>query len=142
MSKQIHDEGRRESSRRAQVKFRADEGLLEQFDEYAEENHDSRSEALRYAMRRCLGAADDDVAPLYPPADDPLRTAYLRLVDIANADGVIRHDYAVAELNTLLGKRETTIERAVLRKLRSRGYLRQIANVYGGRSWALRGWGR
>ena len=140
MSKQIHDEGRRESSRRTQVKFRADETLLEQFDEYADENHESRSEALRYAMRRCLGAADDERAPLYPPAEDPLRTAYLSLVEIANADGNIRHDYAVRELSSALGKPETVINHAVLGKLRHRGYLRQVANVYGERHWSLRGW--
>ena len=142
MSKQIHDESRRESGRRTQVKFRAEETLLEQFDEYAETNHDSRAEALRHAMRLCLGAASDDTAPLYPPTDEPHRTAYLRLVDIANPEGIIRHEYALRELSTLLGKPTETVNHAVLKKLQRRGYLAGVSNVYGDRHWKLRGWDR
>ncbi|MFC7131662.1 MULTISPECIES: ribbon-helix-helix domain-containing protein [Salinibaculum] len=141
MSKQIHDEGRRESSRKEQVRFRAEATLLDAFDEWVDESeYGSRSEALRAAMRQTAGAGHPDQTPLVPPADEPLRTAYIKLCDVANADGVIRHDIAEQELSTILGKRKRTVNHMILGKLRDRGYLNHVANVYGDRSWGLTGW--
>jgi Arc/MetJ-type ribon-helix-helix transcriptional regulator len=143
MSKTIHDEGRRESRRRTQVKFRCDEMLVDDFDDYVERSdHDSRAEALRSGMRQLLGATTGEHVPLKPPTDEPYRTAYLLLADIANADGVIRHDLAVSELSSKLGIRKKNVESLILEKLRvgNRGYLILVSNVYGGRSWKLNGW--
>jgi hypothetical protein len=142
MSKQIHDEGRRESGRKKQIKVRASAELVEEYDEWVESSqHDSRAEALRQAMRRDLGAGSIEKAPLHPPVEnETLRIAYLKLCDIANAEGVVRHDIAEQELSTTLGQRIHTINHGVLGKLRARGYLNQRANVYGGRAWKLNGW--
>ncbi|MEF8886160.1 MAG: hypothetical protein V5A30_00005 [Haloarculaceae archaeon] len=58
MSKQLHDEARRERSRRTQVKSRAEEELVNDFGGYvARSDYENRVEALRQAMRRSLGAA-------------------------------------------------------------------------------------
>jgi Arc/MetJ-type ribon-helix-helix transcriptional regulator len=141
MSKQIHDEGRRESGRSPQVRFRAEEELLAAYDEAVEESDfDSRSEALRSGMRTFIGAEYSGKTPLEPPKEEPLRTTYIKLCEVANADGVIRHDIAEQELSTMLGKRKRTVNHMILGKLRSRGYLHHVANVYGDRSWGLTGW--
>lgn len=139
MSKQIHNG---EADRRKQVKFRADSSLIEQFDEMVEQSDefDHRADALRAAMRRSIGAADESSAPLEPPVEEELRTAYLTLVRLSNFAGIIPHDIAVAELSTTLAKNQKVIERRILGKLRRRGYLQHICNIQGtDRSWKLRG---
>lgn len=142
MSKQIHDESRRESGRRMQVRYRVDADLLESYDAWVDESdHESRSAALRQAMRRDINGGTTRKTPRVPPTDnETLHVAYLKLCDIANADGVIRHDLAEEELSTTLGKRKQAVRHQVLGKLRNRGYLARAANVYGDRSWKLRGW--
>jgi Arc/MetJ-type ribon-helix-helix transcriptional regulator len=139
MSKQIHDG---ESDRRKQVKFRAGAELVERFDALVEtsEEYSNRSDALRAAMRRMLGNGDEHAAPLAPPTDDELREAYLTLVGLSNYAGVVPHDIATSELSTRLAKSQEVVERRVLGKLRSRGYLQQLTNVQGTeRAWKLRG---
>ena len=139
MSKQIHDG---EGDRRQQVKFRADAELIERFDALVEtsEEFESRAGALRSAMRRMLGSGDEHAAPLAPPTDDELREAYLTLVGLSNYAGVVPHDIATSELSTRLAKSQEIVERRVLGKLRSRGYLQQLTNVQGTeRAWKLRG---
>ena len=140
MSNQLHNG---ESDRRMQVKFRSDAGLVERFDALVEQSdqYDNRSEALRAGMERMIGSADETGAPQKPPTDnDHLREAYLTLVALANPDGVIPHELAVAELSTKLGKSRKVIERNILRKLRKRGYLGQKVNsIATDRSWKLRG---
>ena len=139
MSKQIHDG---EGDRRKQVKFRAGAELVERFDALVEtsEEYSNRSDALRAAMRRMLGNGDEHAAPLAPPTDDELREAYLTLVGLSNYAGVVPHDIATSELSTRLAKSQEIVERRVLGKLRSRGYLQQLTNVQGTeRAWKLRG---
>ena len=139
MSKQIHDG---ENDRRKQVKFRAGAELVERFDALVEtsEEYSNRSDALRAAMRRMLGNGDEHAAPLAPPTDDELREAYLTLVGLSNYAGVVPHDIATSELSTRLAKSQEIVERRVLGKLRSRGYLQQLTNVQGTeRAWKLRG---
>lgn len=136
MSKHIHDE----PNRNGQVKIRVAEPLIEQFDHWVQDSeYANRSEAIRKLMARAINGRDS-AAPLDPPREEPLGKAYLLLVDIANHDGVIPHEIAVTELSTKLGKRKKIVERSVIQKLRERGYLRQSANLYGERSWSLRGW--
>lgn len=137
MSKQTHDESRRESGRKKQIKFRAEESLIEAFEESIE---DSRAGALRSLMRQEVSGASNTDTPRTPPKDEPLATAYLTLCDICNADGVIRDDIAETELCTTLGKRVEIINHSVLANLRDRGYLARMTNVYGDASWKLRGW--
>ncbi|PSP92312.1 hypothetical protein BRC87_00505 [Halobacteriales archaeon QS_4_66_20] len=139
MSKQIHDG---EGDRPQQVKFRAGAELVERFDALVEtsEEYSNRSDALRSAMRRMLGSGDEHAAPLAPPTDDELREAYLTLVGLSNYAGVVPHDIATSELSTRLAKGQEVVERRVLGKLRSRGYLQQLTNVQGTeRAWKLRG---
>ncbi|WP_436934994.1 hypothetical protein [Halovenus marina] len=138
MSKQIHDE----SQRRKQVKFRAAESLIDEFDALVDtsDEYDNRADALRSAMRRALGDADESDAPREPPADETLRSAYLALVSMANHRGVVPHDIAVAELSTQLARSQDIINRRVLGKLRKRGYLRQLVGErLVDRAWQVRG---
>jgi len=126
-----------------QMKVRADEELVERFDAHVEQSseYSSRAEAIRAAMKRVLGSAEETAAPRMPPTDDDtLREGYMTLVAIANPDGVIPHELATAELSAALGKSQKVVERAVLAKLRSRGYLQQKTNFGTSyRSWKLRG---
>jgi Arc/MetJ-type ribon-helix-helix transcriptional regulator len=127
---------------RKQVKVRADTELVERFDAFVEqsEEYSSRAGALRAAMSRMLGNADKSAAPLVPPEEDDLRESYLALVGMANADGIVPHELATAELSTQLGKSTAVVEHAVIGKLWDRGYLRQITNFNtSNRSWKLVG---
>jgi RecA-family ATPase len=131
-----------DSGGQKQVKVRADTELVERFDAMVEqsEQHDSRAGALRTAMSRMLGSADESAAPLVPPEEDDLQEAYLSLVGMANADGIIPHELATAELSTTLGKSTAVVEHAVIGKLWDRGYIRQITNFNtSNRSWKLVG---
>jgi len=137
MSKQIHDE----SQRRKQVKFRAPEDVVEEFDEWCDDQDVSRAEALRTQMRAVTAAGEEYDTPRRPPGDDDrLATGYRRLCAIANQDGVIREDTATSILATALGisKRET--KPMVLRPLHERGYLTRQSNVYGATSYHIAGW--
>jgi Arc/MetJ-type ribon-helix-helix transcriptional regulator len=137
MSNQLHSG---ESDRRKQVKFRADAELVSEFDEWVDQSDDyqSRADALRGAMRQMLGDSTD--APLQPPADDDLRTAYLTMVQLANSDGIVPDDLATAELSVQLGQSERIVRRAYLAKLRERAYLGYQTNFTGSeRSWTVRG---
>lgn len=140
MSKQIHNG---EGDRRQQVKFRAPESLIEEFDAFvdAAEEYDHRAHALRAAMRRMLGEADEADAPRQPPVEEELRTSYLALVALANYAGIVPHEVATVELSTRLGKNQKVIEKTVLTELRKRGYLRQLTNIQGtDRAWKVRGY--
>lgn len=130
-----------EGGRRKQVKFRVDGDLLDAFDDWVDEsNHSSRSDALRAGMRRLLGAVDETDAPRHPPIDEPERTAYLTLLSICNADGLVRHELAVTELSSKLCRTKPMAE-SQLTKLRRRGYLAARSNWQGTeRAWKLRGY--
>lgn len=140
MSNQLHDG---ESDRRRQVKFRADAELVERFDEMVAQNdeYSSRTDALVSIMRRELGAADEQRAPLNPPAEEQLRRAYLNLVQLSNYAGIIPHQIATNELSCQIAMSQKIIERRILGKLRDRGYIRQLTNIQGTeRAWKLRGY--
>lgn len=137
MSKQIHDG---EADRQKQVKFRASESLISRFDD--EHDADSRSEAIRRAMRREIDGRSEST-PLEPPVEGDLRAGYLVLVSLSNHAGIVPHEIATTELAKSLSLSKGSVERAVLDKLRSRGYLRQLTNQFGqGRVWQLRGYDR
>lgn len=139
MSKQVHDG---ETSRRKQVKFRADGELVERFDAMVEnsEEYEHRSDALKAAMRRMLGAADTTDAPRIPPKDEELRSAYLCLVELANQSGHIPDELVRNELSTRLGKSAKLVERSILTELRRRGYLQlKVGWSSEYRGWKVRG---
>lgn len=140
MSNQLHDG---ESERRKQVKFRAPESQIEQFDKFVSQSdqYSSRSEAIRAAMGRLAGESDAFDTPLEPPADDTLRQCYAELVEICNPDGIIPHDLATSELSRQTGKSVAVVESAYIGKLWDRGYIRSITNFdTSSRSWKLAGW--
>jgi Arc/MetJ-type ribon-helix-helix transcriptional regulator len=126
-----------------QVKVRADEELVERFDAHVEQSaeYSSRAEAMRAAMKRVLGSADETAAPRMPPTDDEtLREGYMTLVGLANAEGVIPHDVATAELSATFGRSTAAVEQTIIKKLRNRGYIQQKTNFTSTRrSWKLRG---
>jgi hypothetical protein len=72
MSKHIHDE----CQRRQQVKLRADETLVDEFDAWVQaSDHDNRADAIRSLMRDAIGQPATDGGQ-YLPDDDLLADAY------------------------------------------------------------------
>jgi hypothetical protein len=138
MSSQLHSG---ESDRRKQVKFRADEPLVEDFDDWVAQSdvYQNRTDALQAAMQQMMGESEDIQPPRQPPGESDLRTAYLTLVKHCNYQGIIRHRIALRRLNTKLGTGEE-INEDHLSKLRQRGYIRQLTNAQSfRRSWVVRG---
>jgi hypothetical protein len=135
MSKQIHDE----QQRRKQVKFRADEQLVGEFDNSIGDQN--RSEKLRELMQEVVGGPSADDTPLMPPTDETLAEAYRHLCDVANRDGIIREDTALSVLSSRLGRSKTEIRHTVLKNLDGDGYLipRHSYSGRNGRAWKLSG---
>jgi len=138
MSNQLHTG---EEQRRKQVKIRAKEGLVEQFDEWCEDQDVSRSEGLRDAMRsRVNGEGIEWQTPRQPPRDDErLATAYETLCAVANQDGVVREGTALSVVATKLGLSKAEIQAMALKPLAKRGYLSRESNVYGATSYRING---
>ncbi|WP_436909962.1 hypothetical protein [Halosimplex marinum] len=108
-----------ESRRRKQVKFRADESLVEDFDEAISV---SRSEALRQMMEARIDQGDD----LDVPDDDELAKAYRWLVSYTNRRGKATVRLGVAEnrLSQKLGYDQTGVRSEILYPLQERGYIK------------------
>lgn len=115
MSKQIH----REEQRRQQVKFRAPESLVEEFDEAIST---SRSEALREMMQQRIGRAGE----LDVPDDKQLAEAYRWLVEYTNRKGSenVRLRVAKNHLSQMMSMDEGILRGEVLIPLEKRGYIR------------------
>lgn len=131
--------GRSEEDRDQQIRIRCPEKLVSDFDEFVTEHdeYSSRSEALRSLMRQEIGTTDNDL-PREPPKDDQLRAAYVRIVEMAGQSGTLPHDLITTELASDLGMSQKLVEHQIIHKLRRRGYLKQIANLYGRRAWQVR----
>lgn len=114
MSKQIHDE----DQRRKQVKFRADESLVEEFDATID---GSRSEALREAMRTVVERTDGDL--VVPTDDEELADAYRWLVAHSNDRGNVPLRLARKNLAQTTGYSQEEVRRFVLVPLARRGYV-------------------
>lgn len=137
MSKQIH----REEQRRKQVKFRAPEDVVEEFDQWVDDRDMSRSEALRSHMRACVSGGQSYDTPCQPPTDNErLETAYRRLCAVANADGLIREDTVTSILASVLGISKAETKPMVLKPLLKRGYITRQSNIYGDTSYRVAGW--
>lgn len=138
MSKQIH----KESQRRKQVKFRADESMVDAFDEWVEESeYSSRNEALETLVGNVVESGEQLGTPLVPPSEARLSRAYKRLCMAANRAGVVRAKTArraCAGGPNNLGKDE--VDPLLLRPLHERGYISRLANVQGDTAWKLVGW--
>jgi hypothetical protein len=138
MSKQIHDE----SQRRKQVKFRANESMVDAFDEWVEESeYGSRNEALETLVGNIVEDGDELGTPLIPPSESRLSRAYKRLCMAANQNGIVRSRTArraCAGGPNNLGKDE--VEPLLLRPLHKRGYISRLANVQGDTAWQITGW--
>lgn len=121
MSNQLHQG---EEQRRKQVKIRAPERLVEEFDEWCDEQGQSRSEALRQAMTDSVERTVEWQTPLQPPADDEqLADAYRRLCALASRDGLIPAETAETALASALNMDKTSVRRAALVPLDKRGYI-------------------
>ena len=108
-----------ESRRRKQVKFRADESLVEAFDETISV---SRSEALRQMMEERIERSGD----LDVPEDDDLATAYRWLVTYTNRRGksTVRLGVAENRLSQKLGYAQSGVRSEILYPLEDRGYIK------------------
>lgn len=125
----------------ASVSFQANEDLVENFDEWVDASeYSSRSEALRKLMAQASDSDPDTGTPLVPPREERLATAYKRLCDYANQNGIVRDEAAKSGLASVLNLGKTEIQYAVLRKLCRRGYLRRRNNIYGDSAWKIVGW--
>lgn len=113
MSSQLHDG---ESARKKQVKFRARESLVEQFDDVIE---GPRAEAFREFMQETVdGGGDLDV----PNGDESLATAYRWLV-AHSRDGTVRLRRARNRLAVETGLSERDVRVELLAPLETRGYV-------------------
>jgi len=133
--------GHTEHDRKTQVKFRVSESIVEQFDKMIEgDEYESRSDALRVLMKREIGTSEEQAAPRDPPVEPDMRDAYLRLISLASADGVVSHEIATQELAVTQQIPERLVERRLLSHLRERGYLAQLTNESASdRAWIVRG---
>jgi hypothetical protein len=120
--------------------FTCSERLLDAFDEWVEQSdHGSRSEALKSLMKDAVAGGVSHDTPREPPAEEPLRTGYQKLVNAANADGWIRHDQAVIILSSNgIGVTKKTASGQVIKPLCRRGYLRRSCNIEGDTSYRIR----
>jgi len=127
--------------------LRVQEDLLAEFDEWAEENHGSRSKAMRAFMRDAVGGGveAEDLTPLQPPREDLLAESYRKLCAFCrrsgSTSGIVQDDTArrlCSGGSESLSKEDA--DTSVLRPLQRRGYLRRLSNVYGESSWKLIGW--
>lgn len=138
MSSQLHDE----SQRRKQVKFRANESLVDDFDDWVENSeYSSRNEALETLVGNVVESGEDLGTPLVPPSEPRLSRAYKRLCMAANQSGVVRAKTARRACSGgshNLAKDE--VEPLLLRPLQERGYLRRLGNIHGDCAWKLVGW--
>lgn len=117
MSKQIHDE----TQRRKQVKFRADESLVDQFDDAID---GSRAEALRDLMKEAVDEPQND-GKLDVPNDSDLAEAYRWLVRRTQRKGkdTVRMHAAKRELSQQQGTDKRGVRSELLTPLENRGYI-------------------
>jgi hypothetical protein len=116
MSKHIHDD----TQRRKQVKFRAPEQLVEEFDNHIDK---SRAEAFRDFMRDTVEDADTTAVV---PDDDELETVYRWLLNRAapyDDSLIVNFGDVKSDLANAMDTNKDAIKRRYLRPLRSRGYL-------------------
>lgn len=127
--------------------IRVQEDLLAEFDEWASENHNGRSEAIRTFMREAVGGdvSAEDLTPLQPPREELLSDSYRKLCAFARRSGsdagIVRTDTAERICSGgAEGLSKEDVDTSVLRPLHRRGYLRRLGNVYGESAWKLVGW--
>ena len=138
MSNQLHDG---EEQRRKQVKIRAPERLVEEFDEWCEAQGKSRSEALRQSMKARTERTAEYDTPRQPPTDnETLARAYRRLCALASQDGSVPAETAVTALASTLNLDKTGVKRVALTPLDQRGYINYTSNVYGSAAYEIAGW--
>ena len=118
MSKQIHEE----RQRRKQVKFRAGESLVDEFDEAIGDK--SRAEALRELMQEAVDAPEHDGC-LDVPDDADLAEAYRWLVRHTARKGkpTVRLHTAKRELSQARSMSKSGVRAELLMPLERRGYI-------------------
>lgn len=116
MSRMHNDD---ESQRRKQVKFRADEQLVDEFDDAIDV---SRSEALRQFMKARIERGHG----LDEPDDDELADAYRWLVEFTSRRGksTVRLGVALNRISQRLGYDQSGVRTEILQPLESRGYIK------------------
>ncbi|WP_435358434.1 hypothetical protein [Haloarchaeobius sp. DFWS5] len=116
MSKHIHGG---ENGRKKQVKFRADEGLIDALDDSLDV---SRAEFFRQAI---VDHLDDDAtdADADLPDDDRLRDGYQRLRQVTGPNGRIDTDAALSTVAEATGVKKGAVKRTIIKPLDQRGYL-------------------
>lgn len=133
------------ADREQKISLRADPDLVDEFDEWAEDTHGSRSAAIRSLMRSAVDGVADYSTPRQPPTEDLLAEAYRRLVDVARAtgsqEGYIRESTARRVCSGgRAGLSKDDARDRLLKPLSKRGYLRRVGNVHGDTSYQILGW--
>jgi hypothetical protein len=121
VSKHIHDE----SDRNKQVKFRANEDLIDELDASIDV---SRAEWLRQQIADHLDAEADSRDEFVPTDDDDLAEAYRYLLNRASPyDGslIVNFGDIKEDMAESLRVGKDTLKRRYFRKLRERGYIGQ-----------------
>lgn len=116
MSKQIHDD----TQRKQQVKFRAPEPLVDDFDDARDK---SRAELFREFMEDIAG---NDTSEIIIPDDDDLAQAYQFLVNRARPYGdgkIVNFGDVQTKMSEQLNCPVDALKTRYLRRLRRQGYI-------------------
>jgi len=126
---------------------RVQEDLLDEFDEWADENYGGRSEAIRTFMRDAVagGVDEEDLTPLQEPREELLNESYRELCAFCrrsgSTSGIVQDSTARRVCSGgSEGLAKEDIDTSILQPLQRRGYIRRLSNVYGVTSWRLVGW--
>lgn len=133
------------ADREQRITFRSDPELVDDFDDWADETHGSRSAALRALMRDATGSDPSYETPRQPPSEELLADAYRRLVTVARAtgseSGYVRESTARRVVSGgKAGLSKDDARDRLLKPLTRRGYLRRVGNVHGDTSYQILGW--
>lgn len=126
--------------------LRVHRNLLDDFDEWAEENHGNRSAALRELMKSAIdGEAVTHTTPRKPPEEDMLADAYRSLCHLARAKGSTKGYVRESTARRIVSGGPENIAKdetrdLILQPLVKRGYLRRVGNAVGDTSYRIHGW--
>ena len=129
---------------RATISLRLDGDLTERLDDWWEESDkfDSRSDAIRHAIREAIDGPPASETPMQPPQDDPdLERAYKRMYRAANTDGILPK-HAAVRIAVQGSRQNLSKEEAnpmILRPLKKRGYIRELGDWHGNTAIKLNG---
>jgi hypothetical protein len=117
---------------------------LDRLETFCDEHDVPKSQVLRDGIDAVTNTVSSEFeTPLQPPQDDRLAWGYRRLVDVANDEGVVRDETAKRACSGgKHGLSKDEVISYIIKPLYRRNYIRKMSDLYGNRSWNIRGWDR